>query len=269
MYLALTSLVALAPVGTLVAEDLPENLQEGWDGSVQLGALATFGVTDTSAISARSEFTYRGARFEQELNAKYYRSASEALVTRFNEQGEELTDNNGVAVKDLVRNTTNDRRFVSAQPRWFFSSKHYLFALADLEINKPADIDSSSRQIAGAGYRLYRTQKDFLSAAFGIGRKELSQVSGESESDAIGYFALRFKRAMSDAVALSIDLDSDFGAGNRFSELEATLSWKLRDPLSLKLKYEARVNSNIVNSLDSFDDEVEAALSVNLAMDVF
>lgn len=263
-------LVYLVMSGTALAGyQMPRNLQQGWDGKVQLGALATFGATDSSAVSARTDFTYRGARLEHEITTKVYRSSSESLVTRRNAQGEEIRDEDGLPVRDMVKSTTNDRRFISVQPRWFFTSVHYAFLLADAEFNEPADIESSTRQVAGVGYKLWKSRRDFISAAVGVGRKKLVQVSGESEEGAIGYVGLRLNRRLNDKIAVALDFDSDFGGRNRFSEAEASLSWKVRGPVAVKFKYEARFNSNFVNPWNTFDAGVEAAMSVNLEIEIF
>jgi len=247
----------------------PKNLRMGWDGKVQLGALATFGTADTTAISARTDFTYRNDRSEHELTTKLYRSANKIYVVRKDVNGDDITNESGAFVKDQVRTTTNDRRYIGVQTRWFATSRYYVFLLADLELNKPADIESSSRQVIGFGYKLWRTRKDYVSAALGVGRKKLEQVSGETEEGGIGYIGLRLRRRVSFNVILGIDLDTDFGAENRFSEAEFAVAWKFRDPVSLKFKYEARFNSNIINPLDTFDEDVEAAMSVNIEVAVF
>lgn len=253
----------------VAAYDAPRNLDLDWDGEVQLGALATFGSADTTAISARSDVSYRGERIEHELTAKWYRSATQIAVARRDAEGVPIVDGNGQNIRDLIDTTTNDRRFASAQTRWFLSSRYYLFALADLEINRPADIKLSSRQVAGVGYKLWKSRKDFISAAIGVGRKKLTQKSGLADEGAIGYLGVRLRRNMTEDVALSIDMDSDFGGENRFSEAELALAWKLRERVSLKFKYEARFNSNLINPLNTFDDDVEAALSVNVEVSVF
>lgn len=256
---------------TVCAEDYktPRNLDMGWDGEVHLGALATFGTADTTALSARTDVSYRGGPSEHELTAKWYRSATQIAVTRRNAEGDPVLDTNGLAVRDLIEATTNDRRFISAQTRWFLSSRYYLFGLVDLEINRPADINSSSRQVTGVGYKLWKSRHDFISAALGVGRKKLDQKSGETDEGAIGYLGLRLRRKVADTVTLSIDMDSDFGGENRFSEAEFSIDWKLREPVSLKFKYEARFNSNLINPLNTFDEGVEAALSVNIEVEVF
>lgn len=251
------------------AYDMPKNLRQGWDGDVQLGALATFGETDSSAISARTIFTYSSDRWEHELDAKLHRSASESLVLRRDDEGSVMRDANDKEIKQLVSNTTNNRRFVSGQSRWFFTSRHYVFVIADLDVNIPANLDASTRQISGVGYKLYRGKNDLVTAAVGLGRKKRVEVTGESEEGAIAYFGLRLKHEVTDKLTLGFDLDSDFGSENRYSEAETSLSWKLRDPISLKLKYEARFNSTVMDPLNTFDDGLEAALSVNLAVEIF
>jgi len=250
-------------------EDMPRNLKQGWDGDVQLGALATYGLTDSSAVSARTTITFRSNRWEHEFDSKWYRSASEALVSRRDSDGEIMRDVNDLEIKDLVRSTTNNRRYFSGQTRWFFTSKHYVFVIADLDVNTPANLESSTRQISGVGYKLYRGKNDHIGAALGVGRKKRIDVSGASEQGAIAYLAFRYKRKVNEVVTLAFDLNSDFGSDNRYSEAETSLTWKLRDPVSLRLKYEARFNSTVVDPLNTFDDELEAALSVNLAIEIF
>jgi len=267
---ALFLAMLLASVSSSVtAYDGPKNLRKGWDGDVQMGALATFGAIDSSAISARATVSYRSTRWEHELDAKYYQSASEALVLRLDEDGQVMRDANDGEIKDLVSNTTNNRRFITTQQRWFFSSKHFLFGIADYDVNTPKALRGASRQIAGVGYKLYRSKHDLISAGLGLGRKKRVDVNGNVEEGAIAYLGFRIRRQLSDKVSVSFDLDSDFGSDNRYSEADVSLSWKLRDPLSLKLRYEARMNSSVMDPLNTFDDELEAALSVSLAVELF
>lgn len=248
---------------------VPRHLQQGWDGQVQLGAQATFGETDSSAVSLRTDFTYRGEHAEHELTAKLHHSANKARVSRRDAEGKEVLNNYGVPVTDDVKTTTNNRRFISVQPRWFVSSRYYVFALADLDVNEPGDIQLSSRQVAGLGYKLWKTRLHYVSAAIGVGRKKLDRVSGTSEEGAIGYFGLRAKRRLSETLSAALALDSDFGGENRFSEGEISLSWRVRGPVALKFKYEASDSSKIVNPWNTFDEGVEAAFSVNVEVDVF
>lgn len=248
---------------------MPSNLDQGWGGSLEFGARASYGATDSSAVSANSDFTYRGDRLELELSGKWYRSSSESVVNRRDSEGNDILDPAGNPVQDLVESTTNDRRTAAVQPRWFLSRRYYLFAFADVEINKPADIERATRQVTGIGYKLWKSRSDYASAAVGVGHKQLDQVSGEQDRGAIGYLGLRFKRSLTDVLSVNLQLDTDFGGESRTSEATVSVAWKVRDPVSIKFKYEARDNSNIVNPLNTFDEGVEAALGISVEVDVF
>lgn len=251
------------------AYEIPKNLEQGWDAQVQFGALATFGIKDTSAVSARTDLTYRGEHFEHELVAKLYRSSSVTHVVRLNKAGNEIVDDNGNPVTDRVKSTTSDRRFLSLQPRWFFTSHHYLFALADIDINEPDGISSSTLRVGGVGYKLWKSRGRYASAAVGVGRRRFEPLTGDIEEESVGYVGLRFKRDLSETVSLSLALDSDFGGEEQYSEAEASLSWRVRGPVAIKFKYGASVDSRVVNPWNTFDDGVEAAMSVNLEVEVF
>ena len=256
--------------GALAQYDfVPKDLQQGWNGQVQLGAQASFGATDFSAVSVRTDFTYRGERAEHELTARFHHSTNKAQVSRRDVEGKEIVNSKGEPVTDEVKTTTNDRRFISVQPRWFISSRYYVFALADMNINEPADIKLASRQVAGLGYKLWKSRSHYVSAAFGVGRKKLNQVTGESKEGAIGYFGLRVKRQLNETLSAALSLDSDFGGETRLSEAEVSLSWRVRGPVALKFKYEASDNTKIVNPWNTFDEGVESAFSLNLEVEVF
>lgn len=248
---------------------IPKDLELGWGGEVQLGAQATFGAKDSSAVSVRTDFTYRGERAEHELTARLHHSANTARVSRRDAEGKEVLNSKGAPVTDEVKTTTNDRRFISVQPRWFLSSRYYVFALADFDVNEPANIKLASRQVSGLGYKLFKTRGHYVSAAIGVGRKKLEQVSGESEEGAIGYFGLRVKRKLTETVSAGLTLDSDFGGENRFSEAEVSVSWRVRGPVALKFKYESSDDTRIINPWNTFDEGVESAFSVNLEVEVF
>lgn len=268
----LVSFLCLWSVGgssAVLAYEIPRNLEQGWDAQVQFGALATFGVKDTSAISARTDISYRGDHFEHELVAKLYRSSSVTHVIRLDASGKEVVDSKGIPLTERIKSTTSDRRFLSVQPRWFFSSRYYLFALADIDINEPDGVRSSTLRVGGIGYKLWKSRGHYASAAVGVGRRRFEPVTGDVEEEAVGYVGLRFKRYLSETVSLSLSLDSDFGGEESFSEAEASLSWRVRGPVAIKFKYGASVDSRVVNPWNTFDDGVEAAMSVNLEVEIF
>ncbi len=259
----------LAPIGRAQAYDMPKNLKPGWQGDVQLGAYATFGPTDSSALSARTIVSYSDKRWEHEIDAKLFRSTSEAFVVRRDAAGAAIHDADDKEIKDLVSSTTNNRRYIGAQSRWFMSASYYAFGIADIDVNTPIGLELSSRQIVGLGYKLYRSKRDYLTGAVGVGRKQRHDVSGDSERGFVGYVGLRVKHKIGERTDFGFSINSDFGSESRFSEGEVSLAVKVRGPLSIKLKYEVQFDSAVFDALDNFDEGFEAVLSVNLAIDIF
>ena len=244
-------------------------LPDGWNATLELGAYATSGASRTNSFSGGADTTYRGGRWENHLVARALQSSSTVVVTRRDEAGDAVLDASGEPVSDVVRNRTNDRRFLGLEPRWFFrEEKNYLFAIVDVETNEPADVDLATRQIAGIGYRLFTDKSNWFTAGVGIGRKSLSQVSGERDQGGIGYVGLAFTRLIGERAKFETTLDSDFGGENRFTELTLGLTWKLGSPVSLKLGYEARMNSDIGDPRNPFDESVDARASISLEIDV-
>lgn len=245
------------------------DIELGWDGDVQFGALATFGETDSSAVSASTVISYKGIDWEYEVDARYYYRASEVLTLRLDSEGEVVRDAENKEITDLSRNTTSNRRFLSAETRFFFTPHYYAFLAANVDKDSPADLDIETRQVAGGGYKLYRSKKDYISAEVGAGSRRRVEFTEDSEQEAIGYFGLRVKRKLAGTLSFYFDLDSDFGSDDRYTEIETSLSWKLRDPVSIKLKYEARFDSTFFDPVNTYDEGLQAAFTVNLAIDVF
>lgn len=241
---------------------------DGWDAKVEFGAQTTSGASRTSSLSGGADATYRGGRWEHRVVAKALQSTSSVVVER-EANGETLRDAEGRPLTYVVRDTTNDRRFLGLEPRWFFrQERNYLFSILDIESNEPAGIERSSRQIAGVGYRLVADKSNWFTAGVGIGRKTLAQTSGERDVDGIGYVGLAFTRLIGERAKFETALDSDFGGENRFTELTIGLTWKLGAPVSLKLGYEARMNSDISDPRNPFDESVDARASISLEIDV-
>lgn len=243
---------------------------DGWDATVVFGAQATRGASRTSSLSGATEATYRGGRWETLFELKALNSSSSVAVKRHDENGEPATDALGEPIMDIVRKRTNDRRFVSLQPRWSFRrERNYLFSIIDYETNTPADIDSSTRQIFGVGYRLWRDKTNYLTAGVGIGRKRLErEESGEVEEGGIGYLGLSFVRKLGERARFEARFDSDFGGENRFTEFDFGFVWKFGSPVSLKLGYEARQNSDFRRADNPFDESVDARATLSLEFDV-
>jgi len=168
----------------------------------------------------------------------------------------------------------SDRRFISFEPHLYVGRRSYLFTISDFETNLPIGIAHSSRLIGGFGYRFRKSSRDYLTAGIGFGRKH-QRLSLDNRDDRvldisrIGYIGLSFVTDLSKRVRFNIEVDSDFGAVKRVSELEFGLTWKLRDPLALKFKYETRMNGSLSGLMHPLDPDVESQALISLEIDVF
>ena len=249
-------------------------LPEGWNATVQFGAEATQNATSRkSTLSGAAEMSYRGGDWEHKIVVEAMHRSSKVARKRKVEAGEGkgdvVFDDFGDPVYDIVRNHDNDRRFVSAEPRWFFRrKKNYLFAIVDYETDEPDGIESSTRHIAGVGYRLLRDGKNYFSAGIGLGSKRLERVAGEDESGGIGYLGLNFVRLIGERMKFEAGLDSDFGDESRVTELDLGVSWRLTGTTSLKFGYEVHMNSDLEDPQGPFDDKVKTNTTIGLKIDV-
>ncbi len=249
------------------AYDVPKSIPQGWQGVLQFGGQATLGVSRTTSLSAATKLSYARGRWESLLTAAMLRSDARIEVDRRDAEGEPVVDVSGNPVTDLVNSRTSDRRFIGVEPKWYMTPRYYLFSVLDYETNEPGNIEHASRQIAGVGYKLWASKADFFSAGVGYGNKRLKPIDGGTIEGGIGYVGMRFVRQLNDKMKFDAELDSDFGSDNRSTAMELGLSWILREPVSLKLKYEARTYKVLTNPLNPLDEEVDAVMTFNIEVD--
>lgn len=272
--LTMFCVLALLPSMHAHAYKVPKMLPAGWDGTLELSGQANLGVSRTSSVSANTSITYRSIRWENRLVVKALRNASTTRKDVKDDEGRLVLDDNGEQVTKLVRKRTSDRRFVSFEPRLYIDRRVYLFTISDYETNPPIGIEHTNRVIGGLGYRVWKSRRDYLTAGVGVGNKHQRLQAKNDEADIhtdsrIGYIGLNFVTDLSERVRFSAELDADLGADERVSELEFGLTWKLRDPLSLKFKYATRMNGSLSDVFHPLDPDVDARATVSLEIDVF
>lgn len=255
-------------LGDANAFPTPKTMPEGWDAKITFGAQATFGASRNDSLHASADASYRSARWENRFQAKLHRSNVSVSTTQIDENGDAELNDSGEPLLFVQRKRTNNRRKLSVEPRLFIKERIYAFGLLDIEENKPANILVSSRQVGGFGYRWWESKKNFLSMGVGVGHKLLEKVGEEREKDAIGYIGLRLVRKLNEQTALDFSIDTDFGSDNRMTEISLGLSWKVSDPVSLKLGVDSRMNSDNNSPDGPFDESIDAEVTVSLVYNV-
>ena len=260
-----TALVAPVASGAFRAPTTPP---EGWDAKVEFGAEATMGASRTSSLSLESTLSWHVGRLETSARLRALRSEASVEVPR-ERDGVPVLRADGVPVKDIVSDRTNDRLAFALEPRWYLAGeRRYLFGLLDYDTNPPADIERATRQVVGVGYRLWNDKDNYLAAGVGVGNKSLEKVDGETSEGAIGYFGVKIVLALSERVKLDAGLDTDFGGEDGFTEFGAAVGYRIAEPVSLKLGYDARVNPGAEDDSSAFDERLDARASLKLEVDL-
>ena len=265
---AAAACLALASLPATAAFQAPTSPPEGWDAKVQFGAEATMGASRTSSFSLESTLSWHVGRFETGAKARLLRSNASIEVPR-EQDGVPVLRADGEPVTDVVSDRTNDRLAFALEPRWYMAGeRRYLFGLVDYATNPPADLERSTRQVVGVGYRLWNDKKNYLAAGIGVGNKSLEKTDGETSAGGIGYFGVAIVLALSERASLDAALDTDFGGEDNFTEFGVALGYRLAEPVSLKLGYDARINEGADDGASAFDERVDARASLKLEVDL-
>lgn len=241
----------------------------GWTGSATVGATFASGNADSNNINASVRLIKSYERWDHVLTASMFKGTSTILVTQRDETtGEVETDANGFPVREVVEGDNSDRLAFGYQPKYYFSDKLYLFGILDWETDEPANIDSASRQVIGAGYSFYRNEKGYFTGEAGFGNKNLEPVFGSDLDGAIAYLGLNYLNRITDTVTLNADLRADIGGDNAFIELGLGAAFKLSDRFSLKVTHFSRGNTDLDDPTNPSSSSTDTLTAFNLVMDI-
>jgi len=240
----------------------------GWSGSAALGASFASGNAESNNINGSLRLIKSHNRWEHVLTGSVFKGSSTTVVTQRDADGAVVLDDNGFPQREIVEGDNSDRLTLGYQPRYFFSPKLYAFAILSYETDEPANIDSSTRQIVGAGYSFYRDASGYLSGEVGLGNKTLEPVFGSDLDGAIGYLGLNYLNRITDTVTLNADVRSDFGSDNTFLELGLGAAFKLSDRFSLKISHFSRANTDLDNPSNPLDSSTDSITTMNLVIDI-
>lgn len=264
----MTAMVSVGVVAPVHAFDVPSVLKDGWRTRVKVSGVADIGSSRTSSVSLSGEFDYRRGRFETQLDARYQRSDARVDVVLADADGTPVLDPQGLPITDEVSERTRDRRFLSIEPRWYFNNNQlFAFGLLDVDRDRPAGVELSTREVVGVGYRLWADKNNFLAGGFGVGFKRFEDTENAASESGIGYVGVKLALDTSERTRVRAELDSDFGGENDFTEFSLSLGFKVSETVGVSLGYEARVNGALrdggVSDADGLDSRFEFGLQLD------
>ena len=240
----------------------------GWTGTASLGATFASGNASSDNINGSLRLIKSYERWDHVLTASLFKGSSTVLVTERDANNDIVTDENGFPVREIVEGENSDRLAFGYQPKYYFSQKLYAFGILDWETDEPANIDTASRQIIGAGYSFYRNASGYLSGEAGFGNKVLNPVFGDDLDGAIAYLGLNYLNRITDTVTLNADVRADIGGDNTFIELGLGAAFKLSDRFSLKVTHFSRSNTDLEDPTNPEASSTDSITAFNLVMDI-
>ncbi len=266
----LASAITLLSATTVQAQDVVSSITEGWSGTATLGATSASGNSEATSISGAIRLGKTVGQWEHLVFGSILFGESTVIVDRRDANGDVIADpdNPGQNLRDIVTADNSERIAFGYQPKFYWRPNTYFFGILDVEMDEPANIDSSTRQIIGVGHKFWSTPQGYLSGEIGFGNKLLEPVVGDDLDGGIGYLGLNYLNRINDNTTFNADLKADFGGDNTFTELGLGLAFKVSEKMALKISHFTRNNTDLSNPDNPLDADNDSVTTFNLVLDI-
>ena len=227
-----------------------------WAGSVSLGANRSTGNSESTNVNGSIRLAKTAGRWEHQLFGAVFKGESTVVVMEEGPGGEPISS--------IVRGDNSDRLSLGYQPKFLFSDSTYVFGILDYEEDEPANIENSTRQVVGIGHKFFSTERNSLSAEFGIGNRILNVVTGDDIDGGIGYLGVNYLARFTETTLFNADFRSDFGSDNTFTELSLGLAFKISTRFSFKISHFIRSNSDLLSTENPLATSTDAVSTFSL-----
>jgi putative salt-induced outer membrane protein len=253
---------------TSVAQDL-DDLTSGWSGTANVGMTNAGGNSRARSLSAGIRLGKTVGQWRHIVVGSVLTGESTILVERRNDQGEvEIDPSTNAPIRDIIKGDNAERYALAYQPRYLWKEDTYFFGILDWERDRPANIKTATRQIAGIGHTFWRTNTGFFSAEAGVGNKNLTPVFGDDLDGGIGYVGFNFLNRLSETTTFNADFKSDFGSDNTFTEIGLGLTFKVSDKMSVKVSHFLRNNTGLTDPTNPLSSDTDTVTTFNLLFDI-
>lgn len=220
------SALLLVPLASL-AQEVPRPFTM----DANLGYVKTTGSSNKETLKGLLELQYKGNDWTHLFHAD-----------GFNEADNELDEH------------TTERYLVYEKSSWDFTERDYLFIKPQWEKDLQSAYDFQAFIAVGYGRHLVKTETMLLNTDFGAGvRRSKLEVSGETEDETLGNFALKYEWKFSKNARFNEDLSVETGASGTVARTRTALTADITDVLGLSMAYETKT--------DSGESEVEDSLT--------
>lgn len=147
---------------------------------------------------------------------------------------------------------TRERYFALAKTSWNFTPRDYLFVKPQYEKDLQSAYEYQAQFAAGYGHQFLKTPTLFLSTDFGAGlRHNKADVSGDSDDEGVGNFALKFEWKFRPGTRLTEDVGVDAGPESTVVRSRTAAIFQIYNRLGMVVAYETRNDDGPITLNDS------------------
>lgn len=213
----LTAALFLVPLASWADEPV----KSPFSGEVDAAYLKSTGSSNKETIKGRADTQY----------------ATGAWAHQFKVEGLNEADN------DTGEHTT-ERYLALEKSSWNFTDRDYLFGKLQWEKDLQTEYDYQAFLAAGYGRQFIKSETMLLSTDFGAGvRYNKIDATGETESEALGNFVLKYEWTFRKGGRLNEDLSVESGQSGTVLRTRTALTFDLTDVLGLTMAYETKTDS--------------------------
>ena len=218
---ALSGLFIIA--GTASAEE-----EEGFSGRVGLGYIATSGNSESKSANGNFDLLWNYEPWRHSLS--------------------------GMAIKSSTSGVTTAEAFgLTAQSKYDFSERSYVFGLLAFNSDEFSTIDKQTRAAVGYGRRVIDTDKHVLNLEIGAGQRWADLRDGTSEDELIYRLGGDYTWNISDTSKFTQTLTVESGSSNTYTEAVSAVNANILDTLALVLSFTVKNNSDVLPGIDKTD----------------
>lgn len=201
---------------------------EGWQGSVSLGYLATTGNTDTRSLNAQALAAYKSGNWQDVLSLQALQASQ-----------------NGT--------TTAENYDLNGQSDYSLTDKNYVFGMADYLRDTFSGYQRRTSEILGYGRRLLTTDTQQLDVELGGGERQTRYTNDTSDSEFVERLAANYLWKFSEKSNFSENLSVEHGTNNTFTQSITALTTNLAGNFALSLSYTIKHNSTVLPTFKKTD----------------
>lgn len=204
----------------------PNNVPQGWRGSLALSATAKTGSVETGELSLASRLTYGIGSWNHSIG----------LAAEYGRSGKE---------------TTKREFFGTYEANRFFSNDVYAFGLGRYQFNDFSTEKHDAFVGFGPGYRVLNSETTTWRVQAGPGVRWTRNDAGDEQTEASGIASSRLWMALTDTMSLTNDTDVLFSKQSIVASNDLGLNVRMTDTLSTRFSYRTDYNDTAAEKYDN------------------